>query len=207
MEPSNHQLPPNETKHEKRITADRTIELFFAGAIVVFTFCLAWVSWGQWTVMQGQLDEIRLAQRAWVGPKQMKMVTFDVNKPITVQIVFSNSGKTPGRNFAPRTFIHVSQGLMNEADMTDIKKRFPSPPPATAVLFPNFEQTSTISTSNVLTEEIIALIKQQKLFVHVFGYASYRDIFDKEHLTKFCGFYKLGEKAGLTLCKEHNEAN
>lgn len=145
-----------------------------------------------------------LDQRAWVGIKHFRMKTFEVNKPVEVEIILTNSGKT----FA-RKVVLVAHKAIGRRDVVvsfdEMDKVLATKPEKPNVLFPNLEVGITTHTSFDLNETQHTEIRNRTHIFYIFGHISYVDVFDRGHVTEFCGMYDVTER-DLHLCDQHQNA-
>ena len=150
----------------------------------------------------------RLDQRAWVGIKTMRVLTLEADKPILIEAVITNTGKT----FASNTRVLTSVAVRPSNEPIDIDKLAASLKRRTrlqerpAVLFPNLEATLPVSTPIPITKEHLVLIRASKLLIYLFGEVHYSDVFGSSHTTEFCGIYNTTTKQ-FGSCSQHNRAN
>jgi len=135
------------------------------------------------------IEASRIDQRAWLGVKHMKMITLEMEKPVTVEAVVVNTGKTFALDsrFLVTVAVHAGPPLDVDraaASPERLAKQFPERP---YVVFPGVEVTARATRS--VTGETIARIKDGMVTVYFFGELSYTDIFQRPHRTEFCGIY------------------
>lgn len=144
-----------------------------------------------------------LEQRAWIGVEDIRGLP-EMNKPLTITIVFKNTGKTPAKNVK---LIDTYKGIEKGNEL-----KFDYPPPATeesrGVIFPQsiLHNDFTPGKGGTIQEIDFNRISSQqvKLFVH--GKITYDDIFSNEHWTTFC-YYLVAEASGWAACKEYNDTD
>jgi hypothetical protein len=153
---------------------------------------------------KAQTEALILDQRPWVGIKSMRMETFEVNKPVQVVILLTNSGKT----FARQVVVvgHKAIGRKDVVpDFDQMSKILPKKPARPKVIFPNLMVSVMQNTSFLLSESQFAEIRNRTQIFYIFGYITYTDAFDKEHMTEFCGLYDPNNPE-LYLCDQHQNA-
>lgn len=140
-------------------------------------------------------------QRAWVGVKNIRMIRFEMNKPIIIEITIHNSGKTVAR--AVSSVVHIIQARgridINKAAMDLAIDRSDN-----LVLFPNTELTRTRESFSP-TEEKFTSMQGNASQLYAFGDIKYVDIFGNARLTEFCGVYSH-DMAAFILCDQHQSA-
>jgi len=156
--------------------------------------------------LDANIRAAELDQRAWVGLKTLSMVTLEAGKPVNTACVFTNTGKTVALDATYNVTFKPNMGPLDIGAFASSKDR-PAPKRVTpAVMFPNFEFTLNLSSSEIVDAETIRLIKSKVIYIFVFGEVHYRDIFKKAHVTKFCGQYNP-EINKFDLCGQYQYAN
>ena len=154
--------------------------------------------------LDASIKASRLDQRAWVGLKSGRLVTFEANKPITAVVVLTNTGKTIALAARKKLAIH---GSATGVDINRLASRELSRVTAApSILYPNLDISMYVSTHRPATEEEIRRINAGTGFIYVFGEMRYTDIFDRPHVTLFCGVYNPTVKL-FDLCRQHNRAD
>jgi hypothetical protein len=162
---------------------------------------------------QATVDAFRLDQRAWVGPIEM-----GINDPpirtgsrLVATVVLTNSGKTPALHLYALTSIYV---FSKDVVLTPRYKVDKTDQPSYSVLQPGMKELITTlpvetvsgSGAGVLSSGDFEDIQSGKYIVYVYGKITYRDVFQREHTTKFCGFLNRNMTT-LRACKTYNEAD
>jgi hypothetical protein len=162
---------------------------------------------------QATIDNFHHEQRAWVGPIEMGInePPIHVGSRLVATIVLTNSGKTPALNVSTLAAIAFWD------------KRLPVDPhfkidntdqPSNSVIQPGMKETITTlpissplnSGAGVVGTNDLAEIESGESIVYVFGRITYRDVFQKEHRTTFCGFLNRNLTT-LRACKTYNQAD
>lgn len=173
-------------------------------AVVVATT----VGIGQYFLVRSQLDVMQTDERAWVvfdfSGKPDVHPTAGV--PLTGQIHFSNSGKTPARSVLFTFRIeYVKPGAIPSLtyDTKSSKLGF------MGALFPNEPQTVNISTPESLTDVDFKNLAAGKSFVAEYGEMKYQDVFGIEHWNKFCTWLPFGPPGPYLsrTCVEYNDVD
>jgi hypothetical protein len=148
-------------------------------------------------------DNIRLDQRAWVGPIAASIVTLKEGTNTNVKIEFKNSGKTPAIKLENRV------GLVAYRSDTKFVPRYDLPrvtiQDSISVVQPSEQFLINAESHGVATERIIADIKNETIIYYIFGVLTYEDIFHQPHYTHFC-FYVATSLKELTNCSTYNDA-
>jgi hypothetical protein len=155
----------------------------------------------QWQVMDRALY---VSERPYVVVYGISVTNlpFEADKLIVYEVKIENKGKTPAYNVVFRTYIDVEPHLLPEEPIyreirtRDSRMTLAMNTPATA------KQTDL---NDILTQEQIEAIKNDKLFVYIWGIVRYREGFtDETHYTKFYLVYDPEEKR-FTAGGHHND--
>ena len=152
--------------------------------------------------LQFSETSIALQERAWIGVDDIRLKEpIQSGKAVKVVYSFHNPGRTPAGDVVLRSGWALNQS----------PQRF---------FEPSFEMVPVVGKSIVLPGEkfesgelktfTLNAIETQKLqnsliTLYVFGNITYKDVFGKERMTKFCASYSPGENTFLK-CPYHNEA-
>ncbi|HSZ07824.1 MAG TPA: hypothetical protein VK794_04770 [Steroidobacteraceae bacterium] len=179
----------------------------FTGGLVIVTAGLVLVGILQRCSIEGQLAEMQLDQRAWLGGSNYK---FEITESkLEISVMVSNTGKTPAMVvIAQIQAIPKSKGSpISKADIVYPKDSEHNQ----GTIFPN--QSFPVYVRNT---EPIDLAKQKALFEQIktgdsveyfFGYVEYWDISGKDHhWTHFCGQYVPSTNSG-TPCPIYNDTD
>lgn len=86
----------SERNDENRIIADATDRIAGLTCVIAITAIVsAAISGGSLYVIKGQLDEMRISSRAWVGPSITTFETLQLGQPLKAIIQFTNTGHEP----------------------------------------------------------------------------------------------------------------
>lgn len=147
------------------------------------------------------IEQEHLNQRAWVAVDSIGGPV-ELNKPLVIDVVFRNSGRTPARNVILRT----AEGWVEKGE----KFTFPlkdSGQPSIGFISPNTTfHREVIATKGQVNQADIDAIKSGEYVIYTSGYITYEDIFSKSHKTTFCMFL-LPDLKSYEACGEHNEGD
>jgi uncharacterized protein YukE len=165
--------------------------------------------------LNASAEATRLDQRAWFGISDFETLQFDPDdstKPFRMQIVFHNSGKTPARQinqlgmlrFYASEFSGPTDTDWKEflGDFTKSKERYVAAPNAARKAI--FDSSMDKPTNDYLLRNYAA-IKGGTLVLYYFGQATYIDVNDRPHTTRFCLFLAQPERKQLAYCGKGNE--
>lgn len=133
---------------------------------------------------------LRLEQRAWVGIDRIQRGELVVNKPFTVEIVFTNTGKTPALD----TIGQSSTQFMLKGQEPDFRENAVGDLRSHALVLPGQVYTVTNTFEDVqgtplLENATIALIQKGEATIFLWGRINYSDIFGCQHWTNYCYIY------------------
>ncbi len=156
--------------------------------IAAFTCVLAFSSIYQYSIMSGQLDEMRLDQRAWVAVHGIGG-SFEVGKPWDIRIFLADTGKTPAINARLSCNVELTQ---KESDIIFNAQAYgpstviaPSNSGTFCVLWPNeSEPDPTVHQS--LGQEVKDRFSKRIVTAFVYGSVLYDDIYGSHHWLVFC---------------------
>lgn len=166
------------------------------------------------------IEQSRLDQRAWVGVKEKaKLVSFERDRPMEIDISLINSGRTPARNVRIVFNFALSPSFMLRPSPEQIKELEKGP----FIIFPSIgpQQTSTIfggkppAVGNFLppresegAEYLMRQfdkIKAKELIFYAFGEIRYDDVSDRPHITYICIFISDPDAKEISSCQGFNE--
>lgn len=163
---------------------------------VAFNFVLVVTTAFLGCIAFSQLESSRLEQRAWIGFKEMKMMTL---APIRVDFKLMNSGKTPALDVV--LAVNVSLRVDCPMDeLTNPTKR------NHAVIFPGSDTYEIIQVGGSPSQEELNSINTGQKVLCVIGEIEYIDVFSKPHRTPLCGLYRP-EQNVFYSCNEHKRAS
>jgi hypothetical protein len=149
--------------------------------------------------------QMRQDQRPWVSFKMnwpkiknpagesFDVLQFTDDKPVTIPLEFSNTGKTAARNVEAKMFVEiVKKEKSPQLESTKIPKyRFSS-----GILFPNSPadtwairqkaKPGTNGVDDLLKHSEREDMEAHRAYIAVYGQITYDDIFNTHHWTKFC---------------------
>jgi hypothetical protein len=157
------------------------------------------------TVTNG-IETSRNDQRAWVGINGILIQPLKKREQITIQIPYTNSGRSLALDVRTRSFATTSDTPIRPLDFIAIHKTDPFLQPT--VLFPGIPSANmSIVVPPADAAPIAEAIKTGRTHLYVLGEISYRDIFNRLHSTTFCGEYSTKTQANLVSCSEYNTAD
>ncbi len=199
-------------------------------ALVIATAGLVVVGILQWRSINGQLSEMKTArrdteaatkldERAWVGlldavsnPK-----SFTATRPWNVELIFSNSGKTPARNVKIAMKVLTTPSFVNGPSSADIQALTFQPTQSIAPQGRYFfmaglgnNWVSTMQAEPGDVESAIAKypdIVSGRLFLYYFGALKYDDNSNVEHTTEFCIYMANVKTKSISFCRDFNDLN
>lgn len=146
-----------------------------------------------------------IGERPYMAVKQIKVNDFEKGKSPTVELVFSNSGKTPALNVHCRAY---STGRTERR--------------LGAVKYPEVSNLSEgiVETQGSVKEPLIVMsefsqeakdtaieaVKKKQIWIFVYGIVDYDDGAGRHHVLKFCHVYNA-ESGDMEICEEHNTSN
>jgi len=165
--------------------------------------------------MNSTIEASKLDGRAWFGVSDFEILQYDpsdTKKPFRFQISFRNTGKTPARQINESGIFQVYDSRLSgptDADwktflgyFSQSKERYVAAPNATRKAI--FDSSMDAATHEFIVRNYPA-IKQGTQFLYYFGQATYLDINDRPHTTKFCLVLAQPETKQLAHCGKGNE--
>lgn len=145
------------------------------------------------SVVQSQLDE-----RAWIVLKGIAHKP-ELGKPWNLEVIFSNTGKTPAR------FVKESCNLVSMAGAVDAPRTFKLFPYGSAsFVAPGSQHFCVLAASHGITKADLAAIRDRKFTVFVYGAVLYEDVFGDHHWLTFCQKAR-SDLLGWNPCESHND--
>jgi hypothetical protein len=161
------------------------------------------------------IDASKLDERAWFGISDFEVVQYDPDnptKPFRIQILFRNSGKTPARQIHALGIFNVLKSTPDgpvdgptEADwnvfmgfFNKSRERYVTAPNAIR------KYIVTDSNNNIITTSYPS-IKDHSVFAYYYGQATYIDINERLHTTRFCLLLAEPETKQLAHCGKGND--
>lgn len=185
------------------------LALSFQIVLVLTTIVYTFFSYHQWQSMRSELQETRLTReienRAYLNvkyPKMNKELTTG-EQPIATVVIF-NTGNTPAQNVTMTTLIEGVDASKPEPDPRKIVP--PANPRSVGVIQREVDISTEVSSSTVLTDELIHRVNQGQLRLYVWGLVKYEDMFGKPHRAGFCAVLKPGTTT-FDMCSGGNFAD
>jgi hypothetical protein len=193
-----------------------------AGATFIYAIAAVWQLVELKNATEVSRDSLIRVQRAFIIFPADMSVQGDVPDPKTMKVnlwefsvPFENSGVTPARAVDIHVDIYPSEGALPDNFGFQTGAHVPS---QLVVIGPK-EKTGTGHLT--ATPEVIKAVQDKKAHLYIYGWCSYRDIFQKAediaHVTKFCyelstfggdPFSGLGQHSGFWItCPHHNCAD
>jgi hypothetical protein len=138
---------------------------------------------------------LRMDQRAWMTSKVGQFSEIKENSELPVQMIFTNTGKTPAKHIA--ISILIQKRKRDEEPSLNFDAN--TPKEWTGLMFPNVPQPFTfylmeegsLTKRVTLSREMRDEIADGRSYLMISGEITYSDMFDVPHWTKFCSFTKL----------------
>jgi hypothetical protein len=188
--------------------------------ILVFTFVLAGTSYYQYRTINRQFDDSRIDQRAWlkISPPPGKLAAA-VGQPIQAIMTVENIGKTTAFD----VIVDADIVVIPATDSPQLVYSGNHSASTTGLLFPNSSTPITVVMVNKEAplnsrEFPIAVLEQADYdrltsgdaYIAYFAQARYRDIFGKDHWTRYCAFVsetQFMRKFQARACTDYNSAD
>lgn len=145
-------------------------------------------------------QNIIIANRAYLGMVSMIIEHPMIpNEKFPVKVTFKNSGHTPAYDVSVQGYFSYE---------TEPFHNFPSEktsgnPISIGLVLPN--EPALVTFWDKMTVEHIKEVNNGTLTVYLFGYLYYRDVFDKHHISRFCGMYSPKVLTGFYRCPQNND--
>lgn len=151
-------------------------------------------------------DTARQDQRAWLGVKAMRLSPLKVGEPVSAEIAVSNTGRSIARKATMKATMIFSRTPVNIPQFAVSKERPILPSQAPVVFFPGFEFSLSAASKEIVANEdqLKSILASQSIYY--FGEINYLDVFDRPHVTLFCGIYAPTKKA-FDACPWYNDAD
>ena len=122
--------------------------------------------------------------------------------------MFSTREKTPALNLRlEKSGIQTNYGPLDiDKFIASGKLKKPHGTVSNSVLLPNGSAKIPFQTDQNLTDTFVAQIIDHTLWVYLFGDIHYRDVFGREHVTRFCGIYDPPTRR-FDNCPSHIDVN
>jgi hypothetical protein len=165
--------------------------------------------------MNFTIEASKLDERAWFGISDFEILQYDpsdTKKPFRFEVLFRNTGKTPAlqiHTFGMFAVYNSWHSGPTDADwktfleyFSQSKERYVAAPNAVRkVIF----DSSMDAVANDFIVRNSPAIKQGTQFLYYFGQATYIDINNRPHTTKFCLVLAQPETKQLAHCGKGNE--
>lgn len=166
--------------------------------------------------LQGSIDALEQDQRAWVGPifalppqftDGSRRVYIKAGEKLAFGFDLANTGKTPAQNLTAVISAHLYRS--DEKFVPDYRFHHGKPAKTGTIteLFPGVRmEVLTDASGSPATQGQVDSIMDGKSIFYVYGKITYKDVFEKQHETKFCSFVEQ-DLLALVNCDTYNEAN
>jgi hypothetical protein len=157
-------------------------------------------------------------QRAWIGIASNGVNQFEANKPIIMDVLFVNSGKTPARNVGTRveTILNDARKPIPGPSAEQIRKLRKDPQRSGPAIAPearfNFsigkespDDTEQMKVGKQWITANFENIKSKALILYDFGELYYDDISGRPHVTSFCIYLSDPDAKIVNFCPHFND--
>jgi hypothetical protein len=188
---------------------------FFVGTLWVIVTAFAVIAQAviyrkQWAIMERQWrlsrHAMEYAEAAYVTVLQVQMTKkMILGEHAQTKILFGNFGNTPAFNLG--THGHMDLKPIG-SQFTDQEALATGPGNVSKTILGGRGATTmqTFNSGMPLTPELLAVIEQHKLVVHVWGIVTYTDVFKRERWTRFC-FSEIGNSGEFESCPCGNDTD
>ena len=158
--------------------------------------------------IEATVSNFRLDQRAWVGINALNLTVLKNSEPLRAEGDVFNTGKIPALNLRlEKSGIQTNYGPLDiDKFIASGKLKKPHGTVSNSVLLPNGSAKIPFQTDQNLTDTFVAQIIDHTLWVYLFGDIHYRDVFGREHVTRFCGIYDPPTRR-FDNCPSHIDVN
>jgi hypothetical protein len=165
---------------------------------------------GIWVVATQQWKEMRLDQRAWVGPVAVYGTQFSEGNNKTfvkegekaaVGVEIINSGKTIAKGFESC----VTRKAIPAGDKLDTSCP-EGGPRSVSVLLPGARLQAASPETGIATAKDVEELRNGSRMFYLFGRLTYEDAFGQPHFTTFC-MYLTTDLSSFNSCPFYNDAN
>jgi hypothetical protein len=193
---------------------------FAEGVMLLFTAALTFATIAQFSLLHGQLDVMRMDQRAWVTalPGTADTPKSGTGELLRIPVAITNTGKTIARDVKVILFARTAKN--GDDPPCDYAKQPGGTVRAavTRVFLPSETHTfyatilsepenSPAKPRVISPDEIHQLTDGDEFFI-VYGEVKYRDMFDHQHWRRFCSHGTLSPKAVMITsrtCAGYND--
>jgi hypothetical protein len=177
------QNPSDNLRLPSRWFSPERVQAIFTFLLFLTTSLYTYFSYQQWRSMRQTLE---YAERPWLILTTIETTPLTAHTPILVRYVLTNSGHTPAYILEESFTLSVSDKIIPPDPRISIKPKTPS----AITVPPNRNHHGNTDPSTLsLPSETIDLISRGERFFHVYGYITYRDVFEKIHTSLFCATY------------------
>jgi hypothetical protein len=162
-------------------------------AMAVATIVYAILVWRQLAVMgrqlgvmDGQLRQMQVASRAWVGLANATSTPIVAGKKIGFDLRFTNTGETPANKVVISCAIYIGKEGCDIESLAATDVELMSSLPMQRAIAPNAIVSMRDFTPQGISESAGVEINAGRMIAYIFGRASYDDIFGEKHTTEYC---------------------
>ena len=160
--------------------------------------------------LRASIDSARTDQRAWIGLRDSQLKTPEINKPFSATVIFANSGKSPALDVHWNVIMVPHLGSLDVSKYAASSERRglkPTTIKSRGVIVPG----SALVISNTTdppnpNQKLLDGLDSGDVVLYFLGEVYYRDIFNVQHLTRFCELYSPKSKM-FAFCDTYNSAN
>jgi len=153
------------------------------------------------------INNFHLDQRAWIGFKGARLISFDSGKPLKVAVSFANTGKTPALKSRIEAMSIVGHKSMDIGRFNfDKARRGLKAEPSTAIIFPGGTKSVETATHTDMNEHIFADLKTGNSVAYIIAKATYSDVFGIQHISWACVRYEPTDST-FNHCDKYNKAD
>jgi len=210
--PPKNKNPSRWQRFTEWVKRDKT---FTDWCLALFTFFLAAAAIYQFIIMGGQLDVMRIDQRAWIVVRQKDSVTIALNEAPSTTLKIENTGKTPAVPVVGDPYVEiVPNGNSPHFDASVMHRQHTygmlAPNGSTEVLVSRLNNAVAPKSEDLpLTNAEYADLDNGNAWIAVYGKVGYRDVFGTKHWTAFC-FWSHVKRVGdysAASCARYNEVD
>jgi len=162
--------------------------------------------------LNATIENFRLDQRAWIHLKEVAFkayttgdteVPIKAGHPVRIKLSYTNTGKTPARVLATKTYVYVVEAgekppLQEKAIIATENRPF--------TLFPNSTYSHSEMVSEVYSAQQVEVIKNGQYIMYIYGMIPYEDVFGQIRWTQFCKYLDT-DFTTLAVCSFYNETD
>ena len=169
--------------------------------------------------LNASIESSRLDERAWLAISDPEILQYDPNdptKPFRIQLLVRNSGKTPARQINMLGLIQAyDPNIDGPTDddwkvflgyFSESKERYVIAPNATRkMIVPDFSNRAQNPPYRDFIAQNYPLIRDRSKYLYYFGQATYIDLDNRPHTTKFCIWLVDPETKQFASCGKGND--